>query len=388
MGLWSRRGMSFPTSEQMLADRGGSRSSRRVTGDTARRHSAVWACRRLRGDLVSTMPIDAYRTIAGIDVEVAKPPMLVNPGGERVNILEWLYSSQDDLDGYGNTIGLITAKNALGLPARIDLQPIEACTVRVRNGELAKYIICGKEYDPPEVWHEKQYTKSGMHVGLSPIMYAAQSISAGLTAGEFAAQWFSDGAVPTAMLKNTAKTLKSGEATLVKNRFKAAVANHDLFVAGADWDYKMLAVPQNQASFIDLMEHSVVDVARFFGAPADLIEAAVSGQSITYANISQRNLQFLIMNLGPVLIRRETAMSLWLPRGQRVKLNSDALLRMDPETRAKVIDQKVKNRTMTNAEARALDNKAPLTDEEIAQMNVIYGPPKTAATPTPTGAPK
>lgn len=384
MGLWSKRGISFPTPEQMIADRTGSRtSSRLITGETARRHSAVWACRRLRGDLVSTLPIDAYRKIGGIDVEVAKPPMLVTPGGERVNILEWLYSSQDDLDGYGNTFGLITAKNALGLPARIDLQPIEACTVRVRGGEIAKYLIGGKEYEPDEVWHEKQYTKSGMPVGLSPIMYAALPIAAGLSAGEFAAQWFSDGATPTAMLKNTAKTLKSGEATLVKNRFKAAVANHDLFVAGADWDYKMVSVPANQSNFIEMMQYSVTDVARFFGAPADLIEAAVSGQSVTYASISQRNLQFLIINLGPVLIRRETAMSLWLPRGQRVRLNGDALLRMDPEAREKVIDQKIKNRTMTNSEARALDNKLPLTPEEIDEFSTIYGPPKT---PVPTGA--
>lgn len=383
MGLWTKRGLSFPNAEQMLADRLGIRASARlVTGDGARRHSAVWACRRLRGDLISTLPIDAYRTIGGIDIEVAKPPMLVTPGGERVNILEWLYSTQDDLDGYGNTFGLITAKNANGLPARIDLQPVETVTVRVRNGELASYLIGGKEFDAAEVWHEKQFTKSGSHVGLSPIMYGALSIASGLSAAEFAAQWFNDGAVPTAMLKNTAKTLKSGEATLVKNRFKAAIANHDLFVAGADWDYKMLSVPQNQATFIDLMQYSVIDIARFFGAPADLIEAAVSGQSVTYANITQRNLQFLIMNLGPAIIRREAALSTWLPRGQRVRLNSDALLRMDPETRAKVISQKIADRLMTNDEGRALDNKSPLTDEEIARMNLIYGPPKTAATPT------
>lgn len=387
MGLWSRRGLSFPNAEQMLAERLGFRSNPRlINGDTARRHSAVWACRRLRGDLISTLPIDAYRLIGGIEIEVAKPPMLVNPGGEKVNILEWMYSTQDDLDGYGNTFGLITAVNALGLPARIDLQPVESVTVRVRNGELVKYLIGGKEYEPSEVWHEKQFTKSGSFVGLSPIMYGALSIASGLSAAEFAANWFNDGAVPTAMLKNTAKTLKSGEATLVKNRFKAAVANHDLFVAGADWDYHMLSVPQNQATFIDLMGYSVVDISRFFGAPADLIDAAVSGQSITYASISQRNLQLLIMNVGPAIIRRETAMSAWLPRGQRVRLNSDAVLRMDPETRQKVISGKLADRTMTNTEARALENKPPLTPEEIAEFNTIYGPPKTAA--TPTGAPK
>lgn len=331
--------------------------------------------------MVSTMPIDVYRTVNRIDVEVAKPPMLFNPGGENVDILEWLYSSQDDLDGFGNTFGLITELNALGLPARIDLQPASECSVRGKGSDITEYRICGKGYKPQEVWHEKQYTVSGIPVGLAPVMYSAWTISAGLSAMEFAADWFSGGAVPTATLKNTKKELKQSEAVVIKNRFKAAVTNHDVFVTGNDWEYDMIGIPANQTNFIEMMDFSVVDICRFFGAPADLIDAQVSGQSVTYANISQRNLQFLIMNLQPVLKRRENALTKWTPRGQKVRFNGDALLRMDPETRARVIGEQITNRTVTNDEARALDNKPPLTDEEIARMNLIYGPPKSAATP-------
>jgi HK97 family phage portal protein len=375
----------LPDAGELIAQRTGWRSSpSAVTGQSARRHSAVWACLRLRGDLVSTLPVDAFRNIGGLQIEISKPPMLVKPGGERVNILEWLYSSQNDLDVYGNSFGLITAKNALGLPARIDLQPASSVTVQIRDGELAGYKIGTKQYTPDQVWHEKQYTLSGCHVGLSPIAYAAWQITAGLSAQEFAADWFANGATPTARLKNTAKTLNASEAELVKTRFKAAVSNHDIFVSGSDWDYEMISVPANEARFIEMMEFSIVDIARYMGCPADLIDAAVSGQSVTYANISERNLQFLIMNLGPVLKRRETAMSDWLPRPQFVKFNQDALLRMDPETRAKVIGQKVKDRTMTNDEARALDNKPPLTDEQIERMNLIYGAPNKTPTATST----
>ena len=35
----------------------------RVTPDSALASSAVWACLRLRADLVSTMPIDTYRKV-------------------------------------------------------------------------------------------------------------------------------------------------------------------------------------------------------------------------------------------------------------------------------------------------------------------------------------
>lgn len=367
----------------MLADRMGTRSGGRVvTGDAAKRISAVWACLRLRGDLISTMPVDAYRRINDIQVEVPKPPMLVTPGGDRVDIMEWTYSSQGDLDSYGNDFGLITATDARGLPARIDLQPASEVTVKVRDGELSKYRICGKEYDPSEVWHEKQFTVSGLHVGLSPIAYAALSLSAYQSAQEFAADWFSNGAVPTASLKNTAKTLNAADASLVKSRFKAAVANHDLFVHGSDWDYNMISVPANQAQFIEMMEFGVLDISRFFGCPADLIEAAVSGQSVTYANLTQRNLQFLIMNLQPALTRRERALSTWLPRGQYVKFNTDAILRMDPETRTKLLGQQVKDRILAPSEAREKQNLAPFTNDQYAEFDRLFGPPKT----TPTGA--
>lgn len=368
-----------PTAEQLVAERLGVRSGRVVTGDTAMRHSAVWACRRLRGDLISTMPVDAYRRINGIQVEVAKPPMLVTPGGDRVDILEWMYSSQGDLDVYGNTFGVITERNALGLPARIDLQPVAECSVLQRKGVL-KYRICGTEYDPKDVWHERQFTVSGLPVGLSPVAYAAYGIGAYLSAQQFAADWFSSGGIPSAILKNSAKTLNKSEAAGVKTQFKAAVENHDVFVTGADWEYSMITVPANQTQFIEMMQFSVSDIARYFGCPGDVIDAAVSGQSITYASIDQRNLQLLIHNLQPAITRREHAMSRWLPRGQFVKLNTDAILRMDPKTRAEVVRTRIESRTLTPDEARAFENQLPLDEAQYAQFDRLW--PAKAATPT------
>lgn len=374
MSLWRRR--TQPTAEQFVAERTGGRvDPAYVTTDQARRHSAVWACLRLRADLVSTMPIDAYRKVSGIDVEIPKPPMLITPGGDKVDINEWRFSSQQDLDSVGNTFGIISAKNANGLPARIDLVPTGEVSVQGKGGEIKSFQICGQKYAPDQVWHEKQYTISGVPVGLGPIGYAAATIASGLSAQRFAANWFTSGGVPAAILKNTAKTLSAAEADLAKQRFNAAMASNGVFTTGADWDYKMVAVPANQANFIEMMQYSVVDIARFLGCPADLIEAAVSGQSVTYANITQRNLQFLIMNLQPTMTRRETAWSRWLPRPQYVKLNPDALLRMDPATRTEVIGKRLASRTLTNSEARALENQSPLTEEQIAEFDKIYGPP-------------
>lgn len=355
----------------------------RVTEDTAMRHSAVWAALRLRADLVSTMPVNVYREIAGIQVQVAKPPVLVTPGGGKMKIKRWMYASQVDLDRAGNVCGLITARDGLGFPAVIELQELAHTRIKIRDGKIHKYTFRGVEYAPEEVWHETQYEIAGCPVGLSPVSYAAWSISQYLTSQQFALEWFASGAIPAAELKNTAKTITPTDAADIKNRFKATVGPGDVFVHGNDWEYSPLQAIESDQQWINTQMHGIPDIARFFGVPADLIDAAVSGSSVTYASITQRNLQFLIMNLGPAIGRREDALSDLLPKPRFVQLRTDALLRMDPETRSRVLGQQVKDRLRTPTEARAVDNLQPYTEEEMTEFDRLFGPPKTP-TPTPT----
>ncbi|MFG2899533.1 phage portal protein [Streptomyces zaomyceticus] len=395
---WAKkeRAAQLASPEDMIAVTRAQRSGGKIpiTNETAMRHSAVWACLRLRADLVSTMPVDVYRKVDGIQVEVPKPPVLVTPGGAQVGIQEWIYSSQVDLDRAGNAFGLITERSGVigpdgrGLPARIDLLALGDVTIRGRGSEITKYIVGGTEYEPWEVWHEKQYTIAGMPLGLSPVAYAAWTLEEALSAQQFARDWFAGGAVPMAELKNTAKTINPDQAKVAKDMFNASVANGDLFVHGNDWEYKAIQAVASQSSFLEAREFAMTDIARFFGCPADMIDAAVSGSSITYASITQRNLQFLIMNLGPAVARREGAFSRGLVSGPRVvKLNSDALLRMDPEARARTIAAQIISRTLTPDEGRALDNRPPLTDADYAQFAKLFGKAPTTPTTAATGAP-
>ncbi|MGI5293263.1 phage portal protein [Nonomuraea polychroma] len=384
---------NITTPEQLLADRRALRlGGVHVTNDTAMRHSAVWACLRLRADLVSTMPIDVYRRVNGVQIEVPKPPVLVNPGGARVGAQEWMYSSQIDLDRAGNVFGLITERSGVkgpdgrGLPARIDLLALSDVTVRAKGAEITKYVIAGEQYDPWDVWHEKQFTVPGLPIGLSPVAYAAWTIEEALNAQQFARDWFAGGAVPLAELKNTAKKINKGEAQIAKDAFKAAVANGDLFVHGVDWEYKPIQAVAQQSAFIEAREFGLTDIARFFGCPADLIDAAVSTGSITYASITQRNLQFLIMNLGPAVSRREDALGRGLVPGPRyVKLNRSSLLAMDPEARARTIQTQINSRTLTPTEARELEDRPPLTEAQLAEFDRVFGAARTQPTTASAG---
>ncbi|MFI9552639.1 phage portal protein [Nonomuraea endophytica] len=402
MSIWSKvkgaftREAQITTPEELLAM---SRDQRLgggvlITNESALRQSAVWACLRLRADLVSTMPVDVYRRVQGVQVEVPTPPVLVNPGGQQVGMQEWLYSTQFDLDRAGNVFGLITERSGVlgpdgrGLPARIDLAALSDVTVRATGAKITKYIVGGVEYEPHEVWHEKQFTVAGFPFGLSPVAYAAWTIEESLNAQQFARDWFAGGAVPLAQLRNTAKKVNPAEAQMAKDHFKATVANGDLFVHGNDWEYSPIQAVAQQSQFIEAREFGLTDIARFFGCPADLIDAAVSSGHITYATITQRNLQFLIMNLGPAVSRREDALTRQLVPGPRyVKLNRSVLLAMDPEARARTILTRINSRTLTPNEARELEDLPPLSSDQEAEFDRLFGAARTQPITASAGGP-
>ena len=368
------------------AQRAGIGVLRNVTREQALRTSAAWACLRLRADLISTMPVDVYRRVFGLPVEVPKPAVLVNPGGERVSMVEWLYSTQFDLDGVGNTFGIITERDGNGLPSRIDLVPVEDVVVQVRDNALT-YRIGNEVHQPADIWHERQFTTSGSPVGLSPLGHAAASLNGYLSAQDFAAAWFSGGTIPNAILKNTAKKVNADEAQNIKDRFKASMSNGDTFVTGADWDYQMVSAKASEAMFLEERRFGLTDICRFLGVPGDMIDAedgSKGSAKITYANVTQRNLQLLILNLAPAITRRERALSdLLLQRPRYVKLNADAILRMDLKTRYEAHAIGLNSRFVAPSEVRALEDLAPFTESQIGEFDRLFGAPSSP----PVGVP-
>jgi phage portal protein BeeE len=120
--------------------------------------------------------------------------------------------------------------------------------------------------------------------------------------------------------------------------------------------------------------------------PGDLIDAAVSSRSVTYASITQRNLDFLVLHLGPAVVRREDALNKLTPRPRYVKLNADALLRMDPETRARTLQTQIASRTLAPSEARELENRPPFTESQLAEFDRLFGKPNTKPALSTSGA--
>lgn len=368
----------------MVNQRTAQRTSNSVhTANDAMHISAVWAAIRLRADLISTLPIETYRTVDDMRLDVPATPFISSS-----DFMEFLYSTQVDLDRNGNTIGIIDSfyPGMANVPAEISLVDAATVSIEGKGNNITNYKINGTDYAPNLIWHEKQFTVPGLPVGLSPVAYAAYSMGQYATVQSFATEWFTAGNGPRASLKNTEKKLDSKETTIAKESWKATQDMGEPFVTGSDWEYSLIEAQSASTDWLEAQKFGLTEASRFFGVPADLIDAAMSSDHITYANVVQRNLQFLVMNLAPAIRRRENALSNLLPRPRSLRFDEDALLRMDPVTRAQMIETKIKTRILAPSEGRAMDNLPPFTNAQIEEFDALGLNPRSS-TPQTTLAP-
>lgn len=383
--VWPFSDRAPVTAESLISDRTGGRTSATsstVSRSQALRNSTYWAGLRLRADLLSTMPVDIFKRVDGIQVEQLKPPVFQEPGGRECRWVQFVDATQRDLDSLGNTVGLIKAFDGFGKPALIELMAAEQVSVRGKGSKIAEWVIDAKSYDPMMIWHEKANPMAGVPLGLSATGFGARDINLGLAAKEYAAKWFTSSPALRAHLQKTDKTLKPGEAAKVKTRFKAQMDDGDLFVSGRDWEYKMLDAAKADQAWLDQSDATALEVCRYIGVPGDMIDVPVKGSAVTYANITQRNLQLLIINLGPAIVRREEAWSYGLlPQPRYAKINPDAILRMDWKSRYEGYKVAIDSRFMAPSEVRELENRQPFTPDQEAEFARLF--PNKTGTPTP-----
>jgi phage portal protein BeeE len=322
--------------------------------------------------------VHIYRDVDGLPVEFKKPPIFVTPGGTHWKWKHWVWASQHGLDSSGNAVGIITERNALGLPSRIDLQPLRIVSIILPKGKTEPiYKIDNQEYSANQIWHERQFPVPGLPVGLSPIAHAALSIGEYLSEQQFALDWFGGGGVPKLSMRNKAKVLKPEEVMTAKQWYRDVIQNGDPLVMGNDWEFQLISGLNAGITWLEARKYGLADVCRFFGCPADLIDAMVMGGqgTITYQTTAQRNLQFLIMNMRPAVNWREDALSDLLPINRYAKLDTSVLLDLDPMTKSQLEHETIINRTATPTEVRRSRGLPPFTQEQKDEFIELFGVP-------------
>ena len=324
----------------------------------------VFSATSLIADQISIMPFSIYDEALGNGAKMAvQPSIAVSPHPNPVfTRVEWVHQYCTSFLMRGNAYGLITEVEK-GIPSKVAWLHPDKVTVD-ESGALPVYLYNGRPLDIATVIHIPWYPQEGSVVGLSPISQFRTVLETGHYAAKFGLDWFKNGTAPSGHLKYAKPTIDTGPAAAAKARFKSAVANNDLFVSGSDWSWESLSVKPEEAQFLQTIKATANQVAAIYHVdPQDI--GGESGSSMTYSTVELNQIKMQTRALQPIFTRLEQHLDRLLPAGQYAKFNPDALIRTDLKSRMDASKIGLETGLLTLPEGRALENRAPLTDDEF-----------------------
>lgn len=324
-----------------------------VNEKTAPRFSPYFAAMRHIMDYVSTLPVDFYSGQGKGAVQINRPELIRNVE-DTIGLETWLGQIAHGYVTRGNAVGKATAVGGYGRPIMVEWASDWS------GGDDSPIYIKGQEVSPNLLVHSPWLVPAGKRMGLSPVMYLAAIISAGLSAQDYA-DVKRGGGIPPAILKNTRLQIDAEPARKIQRAAMKAFASGEPWVSGSDWDLSFPQIPPSHAKFLELLNLTKSDVAAVFGIDPREIGGDAAAGSITYSNDESKALN-RAHDMRPYLVRIERAVSRLLPVSQYMRFNIDATIRADIKTRAEVDGLKVADGRLNVNEARAHDDLAPLPE--------------------------
>jgi HK97 family phage portal protein len=369
-------------------DQGGTFGSA-MTVDRALSLVPVYAAARLLASSVASLPLHTYRKASEDErVRLPMPPLFKHPSADGT-LYDWLHRLVTSLALRGNAYGLIVAREPhLLYPTQIEwVDPAEVYVNEIDPRQ--PYSIAGHTVPREDLLHIPWFTLPGRIEGLSPIGAYQATVNQGLAAQDYASGWFNSGGIPPGTFKNAETTIEQEEAEEIKGRLVRAIRSREPIVYGRDWDYQPITIPPGESQFVETLQLTATQVAAIYGIWPEMI-GGTSGESMTYANVEGRQLDFAMLCLRPWLVKLEHALSPLLPGLQYVRFQIDAMIRADLRSRHEVyaIDRKIGLRSID--EMRALEDLPPLPDGKGSDPSPLQAAPSPApapADPAPTSAP-
>jgi HK97 family phage portal protein len=336
--------------------------------------AAASACVDVLASSVATLPLDVVRKQGSTRVQVTPTPSLIVKPSVQSDVDVWLYQVVDSMATDGNAFGLVGAVDSMARPTSIELVNPEQVTGRRVVGGVPEALVDGKRHEMypfGDLWHVPgKFTRAGSPFADSPLKRALADISMALAAREYGGRFFGDGAHSTQVVK-PGKQINEDEARVWKAKVLNAVrGTREPLVLGKDDDIAALDSPDDATKFLELMQFAVLEACRHWRVPPGMVYAAVSGQSVTYSNVDQADLAFLKFSLELYLVRIERALTGLIAPGQFAMFNRKAWLRSDAKTRNDIYDLRLKNKTMSVNQVRALEDEPPIADPVFDQPGI------------------
>ena len=305
-----------------------------ATMSGAMQNDAVWASVRLLADAVSMMPVHAFTYRAGQRVPIPDPMILTEPE-PYTTFATWIYQFMVSCLLRGNLYGVPISHDGNGYVQQAQIVDPDHCSWRKSNG-VWQVTIGGVQYARSDILHVPAFPVPGSPEGLSPIKYAAnRPLAVANAAAAFGESFFQDGAHPSALI-STDQPLTTTQAKQVKDAVEAnAHGREPLVLGGPGIKWTAMQIAPEESQFLLTQQYTVTQIARVFGVPPEMI-GGQSTNSMTYANVTQRAMDFLTYCVQPWLTRIEAALSALLPAERHVRFDTSVLVRLDALTQAQV----------------------------------------------------
>lgn len=333
------------------------------TVDAALSLQPVYSAARLLADNVAALPLQQYRDTGDRKQKMPLGQLLSKPSMYGTSF-DWLFIAMTSLVLQGNAYGLITSRDGYSLPTNVEWLPPERMEVKDSypyNPTKAQFFYNGNEIPRESLLHIRGFTVAGRTAGISPMRAFQMYIENGLEALGYGTGWYKAGGFPPGTFKNSQYEVDDEQSAKIKAKLVSAMRRREPLVYGQDWDYKPIAVPPNEAQFIQAMQLNATQIAAIYGVPPHRIGgSSAGGGNITYSNAEAEQIGLITDTLDPWLVRIEHALRGQLPERQYAKFNRDARIRTDTVTRHQVyqIDRNIGLHNID--ELRDLEDLAPI----------------------------
>jgi HK97 family phage portal protein len=361
-----------------------------VNADTAIRMSTVYACVRLLGDTIGSLPLSAYvrrgrQRISYAAVYGSQPEWVSRPNPDTTR-LEFYEQVVTSLNLHGNAF-ILTVRDELG--DVMELYCINPQNVRIRRAtaesELYYEVTIGTNsqnslYDglqsaegatktmiltKREMLHIPLFRLPGQLLGLGPIGAARITLGSAMAAEVYAASYFGNAANPGGVIEAPGELTEEQITDIARNWNLSHTGPYragKLGVLTGGAAFKPLTLNAADAQLLEVRRFGVEEIARLFRVPISLLGHPVAG-AMSFASVEAQNLSFVQHSLRPLLERIEQALSPLLPEPDGfIKFNLDALLRGTTLERYEAYTKGLNEGFLSINDVHASEDMAPVAD--------------------------
>jgi len=346
-----------------------------VTADSAIRMSTVYACVRLLGDTISSLPLGAYvrrgRNRISYAAVYGSTPEWVNRPNPETSRLEFFEQVIASLNLHGNAYILTVRDENDEVFELYCLNPDEVRIRRLRPNEPLVYEITIRDVNEArteiltnrEILHIPMFRLPGSHYGLGPVSAARLTIGAAMAADTYAAAYFGNAANPGGVIEVPGELTQEqaqdiGRDWNITHTGPYRAGRIGILSGGAS--FKPLTLNAQDAQLLEARRFNVEDIARLFRVPVSLLGHPVAG-AMSFASVEAQNLSFVQHSLRPLLERLEQSLSALLPESDGfIKFNLDALLRGTTLERYEAYTKGLREGFLSLNDVRSVEDLAPI----------------------------